>query len=148
MPPSFIRRGEWRAWLASFVVILLVGSPLLAILHQGWVRHAVCEHGDLIELDHSRAESTLEPAGAPSDSNSAALDVESSASVHSHNHCSVSALAKSGGLGVISRSCDVLHVVWSSAYDLPIGDVVAAGSVLVNAPKTSPPVPRRLSIFA
>src|SRR5262245_60247241 len=88
----------WRAWVASWALVVLAVAPLLAIFHQASVRHAVCEDGDLIEPD-ARAHDALGRESSASRSENA-LDTDSASSVHGHAHCQVGTLAKTAARAV------------------------------------------------
>jgi hypothetical protein len=124
---------------------VLALCPLLALFHQISARHAVCEHGELVESDHtgiapqggasSGVETTLTDA-----ERAAATDVrpDSEAVRHGHNHCSIGTLVKNSV--VLLPSTQVVTVLnelvapWAHHCELPY-----VRTALLAAPKTSPP---------
>jgi hypothetical protein len=135
------------------MVTVLAVAPLLATLHRASVRHAICEHGDLIEPDPGslRPETSSAAVEAVASrglgtSGFSRLRGDSAPIVHTHDHCPVATLAKAGvGVGA-SRSFTVA-LLHASASNLPCGESPPARPVLSNAPKTSPPR-SPVSIFA
>jgi hypothetical protein len=123
------------------MVTVLAIAPLLAIFHQASVRHAVCEHGDVIETG------AVHEAAAPTPHEGAALDsfqADSEPAAHGHAHCSVGTLAKSG-TGVIPPAAVAGALSEAVELDLVHVEVVRPRPVLPSAPKTSPPLVRALS---
>jgi hypothetical protein len=122
-------------------VTVLAIAPLLAILHQASVRHAVCEHGDVIETGAAHE------AAAPVPTEGTSLDsfqADSEPATHDHAHCSVGTLAKSGA-GVIAPASVAGALAEVVVLDLVRVEVVRPRPVLASAPKTSPPLVRALS---
>ena len=123
------------------MVTVLAIAPLLALLHQASVRHAVCEHGDVIETG------AVHEAAAPAPAERTALDsfqADPEPVAHDHAHCSVGTLAKSG-TGVIAPAAFAGALSEAAPLDLVHVEVVHPRSVLPSAPKTSPPLVRALS---
>jgi hypothetical protein len=137
-------RVFWRAWLASLTVAVFAIAPLLAIFHRVSVRHAVCEHGELVESDHpgfSIAEKReRRGADALREDPSPTLRADSESESHGHRHCSVGTLARKG---VSKLACtDVIAMLAPVAAWQPLHrEFAVAGAILSNAPKTSPPAP-------
>jgi hypothetical protein len=140
--------------LASLTVTVLAVAPLLAIFHQASTRHAVCEHGALIEPDHAAAHSP-ESSGV-GDNRSASDDAradgatafraDSTPVVHGHAHCMVGTLARAG-TGVISPTSFVassLSLLVSAPRPRALRGV---RPILSIAPKTSPPA-SQANLFA
>jgi len=124
---------------------VLAVSPLLAMFHQISARHAVCEHGQLVESDHvGIALSTGGSTGIEmtrTDAETApATDVrpDSESGRHGHNHCSVGTLAKNSV--VLLPSTQIVSVLGELAAPLAHhGELPHVRTVLLAAPKTSPP---------
>jgi hypothetical protein len=122
--------------------VALAVAPLLAIFHQASVRHAVCEHGDLIESD-SRAthdDSVASRAGVDAALGAVARFLADEApAAHGHTHCSVGTLAKSAARVVAPAAA--LEALADDVLAVPLhGEVAYLRPVLPNAPKTSPPM--------
>jgi hypothetical protein len=137
------RRGGWGAWLASLTIFVVAWAPLLGTLHQAFVRHVLCEHGDLIEPDGRgprpahHAPETMAPhpwgvSGGPS------VAAGTGPSLHAHSHCSVGTLARSVATVATSSVAGAL-VAEGRAVSLAARDANPVRSVLSSAPKTSPP---------
>jgi len=128
---------SWRSPLAWLTVFLLAVGPLLASFHRASVRHAVCEHGDLIESEQGGyGDSSADDGSATSPV--LILELRSMAALHAHAHCSVGILAKSAvacvpGCGAVAIAA---RVAPAALADSSIGYV---RRILPNAPKTSPP---------
>ena len=139
------RRDSRSGWLAALTIALLAVTPLLTIFHQISVRHAVCEHGELVESGHngvSRIELGALPAGAAArDAQAAAktdIRPESDSASHGHSHCSVGTLAKNN-VGVLPCT-DVVTVMCEVALgSLHHSEFAYVRTILLSAPKTSPP---------
>ena len=138
------RRNRGVAWLAALTMTVLAVSPLLAIFHQISARHAVCEHGQLVESDHSGIPVSNSLAGNESargdaeDAPTSDVRPDSDADRHAHSHCSVGTLAKnSAGLLAATRVVTVLSD--GVAGDARPSAFSYARPVLFAAPKTSPP---------
>jgi hypothetical protein len=128
--------------------LVLAVAPLLAIFHRVSVRHAVCEHGDLIEsVERGDREVT-----AGGDARSAELDATTAGQAslredcassfsHGHSHCSVSTLAKSGA-GFIAPAPVIGALRESFVTETAHREIAYLRRVLVSAPKTSPPITR------
>jgi hypothetical protein len=131
----------WRAWVASLTVTLLAIAPLLAIFHQISARHAVCEHGQLVESGHEGLDvATIIEALAEGsrDDLQTAVDVDSDSAEHGHRHCSVGTLVRSSA--VACAAPEVLAELLSRAAPSPRRvDSPIVRPVLLSAPKTSPP---------
>ena len=138
------RRAGRSAWLAALTISLLALTPLLTIFHQISVRHAVCEHGELVESGHNGfspiAIGGLE-TGAARDTPTAqktGVRPEPDSASHGHSHCSVGTLAKNS-VGVLPCD-DGVRVMCELALSSPHrGEFAYARTILLSAPKTSPP---------
>jgi hypothetical protein len=134
------------------MVTVLAVAPLLAILHRASVRHAVCEHGDLIEPAHGSEQAPPDARAASSDvdelhlASGARWRGDEAPAFHSHDHCPVATLARAGTAVAASTSI-VVSVARGSQRELSEADGSTVRGVLANAPKTSPPRVR-LPIFA
>jgi hypothetical protein len=138
------RRASGYAWLAALTMTVLAVTPLLAIFHQLSTRHAVCEHGELIESGHGEvgpvdglgmsARTTRDTQTAPTSDIRPASD----SALHGHSHCSLGTLARnSAALPPCAKVITGLSQVAASVlYD---GEVAYVRTILLNAPKTSPP---------
>jgi hypothetical protein len=119
------------------MVTVLAVAPLLAILHQASTRHAVCEHGALVESDHGSAD--VAPVDVSSDRTEGAPSCEAdSTALHSHTHCAVGTLARAG-VGVAAPVAGVVAslATWLAAH--APSERPFAHAILADAPKTSPP---------
>jgi hypothetical protein len=119
------------------MVTVLAIAPLLAIFHQASVRHAVCEHGDLIESAH-HAEGASEAAATGDASAVRGFQPASAPAVHGHDHCSVGTLAKAG-TGIVAPAAAVRASSESVVVETVRREVAYTRPVLPSAPKTSPP---------
>lgn len=123
--------------LAALLVVLLVGSQLLAALHQLLVRHEVCaEHGELI---HVAAHVETRSASRSASERSAFVAARAG---HAHDHCAVLASAHEKRASVARTDTTI-----AAAPIAPRVSVLATGAeprggidVLSVAPKQSPPV--------
>jgi hypothetical protein len=120
------------------LVTVLAVAPLLAIFHQASVRHAVCEHGDLIESGHHADVATAASAAGEATAARDAFQPESAPAAHGHSHCSVGTLAKAGA-GVVAPSAAVRAPPESTVLVIVRRMVAHVRPVLPSAPKTSPP---------
>ncbi len=137
-----VRPSRWRVAVAALALAVLVVAPLLGIFHRAWVRHAVCEHGDLIEPERASA-SRADADDSDSDLSAAvAVRRDASATVHGHSHCAAGILAKSG-VGVVAPAPVGTFVVWTRLVAPPPAQGGHARAVLASAPKTSPPASAR-----
>jgi hypothetical protein len=132
------RFAKRYGWLASLMVTVLAIAPLLAIFHQASVRHAVCEHGDLIESAHHAEAASERSAADEAGAGSAGFQPDSAPAVHGHNHCSVGTLAKAGA-GIVAPAAGVRAASESFVVPVVRREVAYARPVLPSAPKTSPP---------
>jgi hypothetical protein len=139
-------RARWQAWLASLTVTVLAVAPLLSIFHHASTRHTVCEHGDLIEPDHSDghgpesiATGTRRAASDDARFNGAtAIRADSMLAIHGHAHCTVGTLARAG-TGVIPPTSLVTSSQSVALPELGERALPRVRSILSSAPKTSPP---------
>jgi hypothetical protein len=142
-------RIRWRAWLASLTVTVLAVAPLLAIFHHASTRHAVCEHGALIEPDHadlhgrgsSAADAHRSATDDASSDDATAFRADSTPELHGHAHCTVGTLARAGARVLAPTS----FVTSSLSLVLPeLGEsaLPRVRRILPIAPKTSPPLSR------
>jgi hypothetical protein len=139
------RRGGGAVWLAAFTISLLAVTPLLAIFHQISARHAVCEHGELVESGHNGISpiefGVLKAEPAAPDTSTAprtGIRAESEATAHGHSHCSVGTLAKNN-VGVLPCD-DGVRVMCEIALSNPHrAEFAYLRTILLSAPKTSPP---------
>ena len=134
------RRALWRAWVATLTVTVLAIAPLLAILHQISARHAVCEHGQLVESGHenfdfTRLGAVADPAGGEANTT---VDAESDSAEHGHRHCSLGTLARAGA-GECPRAELIAELLPGGTWSPVDRDFAVAVTTLSNAPKTSPP---------
>ena len=127
------------------MVTVLAVAPLIAIFHQASTRHAVCEHGALVEPEHApwRAESPdATDVFARSDdrvsNGGPALESDEGASLHGHTHCSVGTLLRSG-IGVVAPVCAIFSLLSDAPVERAACEVGRTRNVLAEAPKTSPP---------
>jgi hypothetical protein len=139
--PALLRSGL-GAWVAGLIIVVVAWAPFLGTLHQAFVRHVVCEHGDLIETD----DGTKPPAHADErrslDDDLGAVSTvnpSSGSAVHGHNHCSVGTLARSVATISTTQARGIL-VAEGRPVSLAARDAEPVRSVLTSAPKTSPPV--------
>jgi hypothetical protein len=139
------RRNGGVAWLAAFTISLFAVTPLLTIFHQISARHAVCEHGELVESGHHGIPpiqfdgSPREPGAADtSTAPRTGIRPESDAASHSHTHCSLGTLAKNH---VTVLPCDDgVRVMCEIALSNPHrAEFAYLRTILLSAPKTSPP---------
>jgi hypothetical protein len=141
------RGAGWRTWIAALTVAVVAVAPLLGVFHRASVRHAVCEHGDLIEPEqgsgHSEARGQVEGA-ASIDAPLAALagiDGRAPAALHDHAHCPVGTLARAG-VAVTAPASALVSLLEVTLSEAPRPDVpFAPRAILSAAPKTSPPRP-------
>jgi ABC-type glutathione transport system ATPase component len=139
------RRTGGVAWLAALTMTVLAVSPLLAIFHQISARHAVCEHGELVESGDSgfsaEARADLDAQTAARDRQSAPaseIRPDSDVALHSHSHCSVGTLAKHN-VGLLSCT-QVVAALSEVRVGAPHpGEFAYVHNILFSAPKTSPP---------
>jgi len=137
---------RWRAWIASLAVIIVAVAPLLRTLHQAFVRHAVCEHGDLVELGHDRGHSTLEGRGETGwrlsergpDGSDSIGNASSASRSPAHAHCTSQALVRSNVALTARPSGLVFSLEWDACRSI-LRDPFCPRPILLNAPKTSPP---------
>jgi ABC-type glutathione transport system ATPase component len=133
------------AWLAALTMTVLAVTPLLSIFHQVSARHTVCEHGELVESGHGEVALTpldgAETAATSRDAQNTSrpgVRAESDAANHGHDHCSVGTLARNNV--ALPRCPDAGTVSPEIVQDCDDGREVAyVPSILVSAPKTSPP---------
>ena len=137
------RRVGGSAWLAALTMVVLAVTPLLTIFHQISARHAVCEHGELVESGHAgfsanelgmRSGAARDIQGAPK----TAIRPESDSASHGHSHCSVGTLAKNnvGLLPCTEVVAGLSEVAVGTAHRCEFAYV---RTILLSAPKTSPP---------
>ena len=136
-----VRDSRWSAAVAALTLAVLVVAPLLGIFHRASVRHAVCEHGDLIEPDRGST-SRVEDDSDGEPSRTVAVREDSSPSVHGHSHCAAGILAKSDR-GVVAPAVAATFAVWTPAAPFSCGEAAYTRPALASAPKTSPPVHAR-----
>ena len=139
------RRGCGVAWLAAVTMTVLAVSPLLAIVHQISARHAVCEHGELVESDHAaiagQAAGSFGAEMTRSDAESApasGVRPDSEGVRHGHSHCSVGTLAKNS-VSLLPATQVVTVLAEAAASGAPHCEFPHVRTVLLAAPKTSPP---------
>jgi hypothetical protein len=115
------------------LVTVLAVAPLLASIHQASTRHAVCEHGALIETGHAHAPRVLDQGSTETS------EVQADpGALHDHVHCTVATLAKASAtvvppVGMVTAALETARV---QSYDV---EPRSERAVLENAPKTSPP---------
>ena len=134
------RRALWRAWVASLTVTVRAIAPVLAILHQISARHAVCEHGQLVESGHenfdiARLGAVADPAAGETN---ATVDAESDSAEHGHRHCSLGTLARAGA-GECPRAELIAELSPCGTWAPVDREFAVDDATLSNAPKTSPP---------
>jgi hypothetical protein len=139
------RRAGGSAWLAALTISVLAVTPLLTIFHQISARHAVCEHGELVESGHNGPATGEFGAGMPGaparDAQTlptTGIRAESDAISHGHNHCSVGTLAKNNV--ALLPSTEVV----TALSEVAVGnsghcEFAYVRTILLSAPKTSPP---------
>ena len=139
------RRTSAVAWLAALTMTVLAVSPLFAIFHQISTRHAVCEHGELVESGdgefstEARVESDAETvardrrSAPPSE-----IRADSDVALHGHSHCSLGTLAKHN-VGVLSCTKVVAALSEIRVVAPHHREFAYVGTILLSAPKTSPP---------
>jgi hypothetical protein len=116
--------------LVAFATILWAWSSTSALVHPFLVRHATCEHGDVVEVhgDHDGA------SAAPDDGDQiGAADLDDD---HEHG-CSVPTTASDH-----RKARLLVPSPWSLVQPNPVtwwADAPARGPPLAFAPKTSPP---------
>jgi len=139
------RGVRWRAWIAALTVAVVAVAPLLGVFHRASVRHAVCEHGDLIEPEHasghSEARGQVEVAAsiAALSATVAGIEGRAPAALHDHAHCPVGTLARAG-VGVTAPASALVSLLEVTMSEAPRADVpFAPRAILSSAPKTSPP---------
>ena len=154
MPFDRLRANGQRAYVNSIgscivlarilTVAVLAVTPLLAIFHQVAARHAVCEHGELVESGDNRL-SANDPAQVDADwargqqtTPTRDFHPDSDSTLHGHTHCSVGTLAKSN---VAVLPCtEVITVMCEVALgSLHHSEFAYVRTILLSAPKTSPP---------
>jgi len=130
-------------------VTVLALAPLLAIFHQASTRHAVCEHGALIEPDHAEKHAP-EASGAGANRSASeeapsegatAFRADSTPVVHGHAHCTVGTLARAG-TGVIPQASFIASSLSLLAPEPRTCALPRTRQILSIAPKTSPPAPQ------
>jgi hypothetical protein len=137
------RRAGGSAWLAALTIAVLAVTPLLTIFHQISARHAVCEHGELVESGHAGfSANELGLRGAASrDSRGASKAVirpESDSPSHGHSHCSVGTLARNN-VGLLPSNEVVTALSEVAVGNLHHCEFAYLRTILHSAPKTSPP---------
>jgi hypothetical protein len=138
---------RWRAWLACLTVVIVAVAPLLRTLHRAFVPHAVCEHGDLIELGHPRASTAADGNDEIGRRNgdpgarlsSSIVNASSPVLSQSHAHCASEALVRSN-IAITARPWALVFSLEWDATDSMSSDPFCQRPILLNAPKTSPPV--------
>jgi hypothetical protein len=134
-----LRQLAWRAWFATAMAAVVAAAPMLGTLHRAFVRHAVCEHGDLIELPDEqqaqRGSSQFEAGGRAT-----RIGQASGTSVHQHDHCLVSALGRSAAGAPAHGTIFQRLTAQKSRIGPSEGVSRCALSILSLAPKTSPPI--------
>ena len=137
------RRTGGYAWLAALTMTVLAVSPLLAMFHQISARHAVCEHGELVESGHGAFSGDLagiaQMAGRDAESMPASdIRPASDTVLHGHSHCSLGTLAKNN-VGILPCS-QVVTALSEVALGAPHHcEFAYVQTILLSAPKTSPP---------
>ena len=122
---------------------VLAVTPLLTIFHQISSRHAVCEHGELVESGHN-ALSPGEVGGFKADRTAGetapqtSIRPESDAASHGHSHCSVGTLAKNN-VGLLPCTAVVTALSEVAVGSLHHSEFAYLRTILLSAPKTSPP---------
>lgn len=132
-------------WLQILVVLVAAASVLLAtgqtsyLLHFSEVRHAVCEHGELIHLD---SDDEARPSDeAPVDETSPACSRAPQHAATAHHHCPTAARGRHGQASLIApREGAMGTASVDSSPALSVRIWAKPRGVLRFAPKTSPPV--------
>jgi hypothetical protein len=138
------RRAGGSAWLAALTISVLALTPLLTIFHQISARHAVCEHGELVESGHNgpaTGEFGAATPGAAGDTQTVpttGIRAESDAVSHAHDHCSVGTLAKNT-VGLLPSTEVVTALSEVAVGNSGHCEFAYIRTVLLSAPKTSPP---------
>jgi len=139
------RRAGGSAWLAALTISVLAVTPLLTIFHQISARHAVCEHGELVESGHSGFSPTelgaWQARATARDIQSAPKPViraESDSVSHDHSHCSVGTLAKNN-VSLLPSTEVVTALSEVAVGNLHHCEFAYVRTILLSAPKTSPP---------
>jgi hypothetical protein len=124
---------------------VLAASPLLAIFHQISSRHAVCEHGELVESGHSGistdgwASASGEWArGASDGAPESNIRPASDGVIHGHSHCSLGTLVRNN-VGLVACAEVITAPLESVIVSEHGGEIALVRAILLAAPKTSPP---------
>lgn len=130
------------AWLALLVLSVFASGSVFGTLHRAFVRHVVCEHGDLVEVEHHGASFESVARGVEAGGRGLAqLSAGSVLDEHDHAHCFVGVVARS--LATFA-GCVMLACMLSSREGARARarDLLSPRSLLLFfAPKTSPPAP-------
>ena len=127
------------AIIASAVAWLLAVGPILGFAHYAFVKHGVCEHGELIHLD-SGAETTHQEQSTDALKIKAIRDSSRGHSTDAHDHCGAPGFSQRQHAFVPARA--EIRITSLAACDsvARTADVACrAESILSIAPKTSPP---------
>ncbi len=134
--PARRPRRRLRAWSLALLVLgvgALALTPLVAAHHRATHVHVVCEHGDQIELEPSTTVAPLPPSERSIDQRGAATT-----GTENHQHCTQGCAATAV---VVARPAVALAtVVARAAIPRPPAAILSTRDVLIEAPKTSPPV--------
>jgi hypothetical protein len=126
-----VRPLRIAAVFALFSVLVVALGPIAALAHEVVVPHRVCEHGQRVHADDAGDESS-----AGDDSH----DPKPSRDSERHHHCDLASSARQLATGVVGVAVPpALIAEVSPALDAPTRDGKSSLSLLLFAPKTSPP---------
>jgi hypothetical protein len=133
------RMRRLAAFLAVLSALLVAGGPIASVVHYLLVPHAICEHGQLVEVS--------EPGrrNAPwwgANGNAPSVHTGHSA-LHSdsHDHCTITAVGQHIAIPSASLGAYIIQTIqspWLGRAGQFICDRRQA--ILMLAPKTSPPL--------
>jgi hypothetical protein len=125
----FDRSSLTRA-LALSLAACTLATQLAANVHLAAVRHAVCEHGDLVEVGEARPHGTDRATAIASDS---------TASAREHEHCPFTPAHQRAVSNRVATFVGVAPITAARAPQLAPATRGAAIAIWLIAPKSSPP---------
>jgi hypothetical protein len=132
------RSKELFTWLAPVVALIVAVAPALASLHRALVPHLICEHGDLIEV--AAEQPSPESSSFEQGQRTPRITSNSAGEVHRHDHCLLAALGRAVSAAPRNRAVFLLRSV-SQVLRTHSAEPPFQHSILLFAPKTSPPAP-------
>ena len=140
------QRLRLPAFVAAFMVLLCLVTPISGFVHMALVRHVWCaEHGELMHVgEHVRNARTVHAGRAVAPfTNQEAIEAApgDSARSHDHPHCALLSILQS--IAVFKGVAEKLAVVHTVRFDAPqlwsFEQPVVAFPIYLLAPKHSPP---------